>query len=113
MHELSIAQSIVDLASGEAAKAEAERVIIIRLSLGILSGVVRESLEFCFPIACEGTPCQGAELMIDIEPAKLHCQACKDVFDIDEFVLVCPGCGFFPATLLEGGELKVISLEVE
>ncbi len=113
MHELSIAQSIVDLASDEAAKAEAQRVVSIRLRLGLLSGVVRESLEFCFPIACEGTCCQGAELVIEMEPAKLHCPKCEDAFDVDCFVLACPNCGFFPATLLEGGELKVVSLDVE
>jgi len=113
MHELSIAQSIVDLASEKVKEAEAGRVISITLSLGLLSGVVRESLEFCFPIACEKTPCEGAVLKIDIVPAKAHCSSCGGDFDMEEFVLVCPGCGFFPVELLAGGELKVISLEVE
>ena len=113
MHELSIARSIVDLASDQARGAEAQRVVSIRLSLGLLSGVVRESLEFCFPVACEGTLCEGAQLEIETEPAKASCSSCKRDFDLEEFILVCPHCGMYPVELTSGGELQVVSLEVE
>jgi hydrogenase nickel incorporation protein HypA/HybF len=113
MHELSIARSIVDLASEQARGAEAHRVVSIRLSLGLLSGVVRESLEFCFPVACEGTLCEGAILEVETEPARAHCPSCMRDVDLEEFLLVCPHCGMYPVELTDGGELKVVSMEVE
>jgi hydrogenase nickel incorporation protein HypA/HybF len=113
MHELSVAQSVVDLACEHAARAQAERVVTIRLSLGLLSGVVKESLEFCFPVACEGTAAQGAHLEIDLNPAVARCPQCERRIELEDFVLVCPHCGFMPVQILEGGDLKVLSLDVE
>jgi hydrogenase nickel incorporation protein HypA/HybF len=113
MHELSVAQSIVDLACEQATKAEATKVLKIRLSLGVLSGVVKEALEFCFPLACKGTCAEGSELDIDVKPAKAHCPECGADFELEDFVLVCSRCGSMPVELVEGGELKVSSLDVE
>ena len=113
MHELSVAQSVVDLACEHAVAAQAEKVLTIRLSLGLLSGVVKEALEFCFPIACEGTAAEGATLEIQVNPAIAQCPQCEQKIELEDFVLVCPHCGFMPVQILEGGDLKVLSLDVE
>jgi len=65
MHELSIALSIVDGVSEEAATRGGGLVRAVHLRLGRLSGVVREALLFAYDQACEGTSLQGSELRIE------------------------------------------------
>ena len=113
MHELSIAQSIVELACEQADKADAEQVCRIGVEIGLLSGVEREALEFCFPIACQQTKAQGAHLDVTVQPAKARCPSCERLFELDDLVLVCPHCGTYPVQLLAGGNLKVLYVEVE
>jgi hydrogenase nickel incorporation protein HypA/HybF len=64
MHELSIAASIVEIASEEASRRGC-RVEAVHLRLGALSGVVREALEFSWELACGETPVAGARLEIE------------------------------------------------
>jgi hydrogenase nickel incorporation protein HypA/HybF len=64
MHELSIAAGIVEIASEEAAR-YGGRVEVVHLTLGALSGVVREALEFSWDLACQETPVEGARLEIE------------------------------------------------
>ena len=60
MHELSIAQSLIELACEAALREGGDRIERLNLRIGQLSGVVREALEFSFALAAEGTACEGA-----------------------------------------------------
>ena len=113
MHEMSIAQSVVDLACREADKAGAERVLKVALEVGVLSGVVPESLEFCFPVACRETKAEGARLEIRLQAASGACRACGASFPVEDLVYACPQCGAFPIELTSGRSLKVLYVEVE
>ena len=64
MHELSIATSIVEIASEEAAR-HSGRVEAVHLRVGAMSGVVKEALEFSWELACAETAIQGARLEIE------------------------------------------------
>ena len=70
MHELSIAVSIVEIAEEELARHGGERVCAIRLQVGALAGVAKEALDFSFHLACEGTPVQGSQLIIEETPGE-------------------------------------------
>jgi len=65
MHELSIALSMIDMASEETARHGGGRVIALHLKLGQLSGVVKEALTFSYEIACQGTALEGSQLIIE------------------------------------------------
>ena len=77
MHELSIAQSLIDLACEAALREGADRIERLNLRIGRLSGVVREALEFSFELAAEGTLCEGAILEIEDVPIAVMCPRCK------------------------------------
>jgi hydrogenase nickel incorporation protein HypA/HybF len=64
MHELSIAASIVEIASEEAER-QRGRVEVVHLKLGALSGVVQDALLFSWDLACDETPVAGAKLQIE------------------------------------------------
>ena len=53
MHELSIAQAIVDVATRNAGKARVTRVFV---RVGQLRQVVPSALEFSFELCAHGTP---------------------------------------------------------
>jgi len=65
MHELSIALSMIDMASEEVARHGGGRVTALHLKLGHLSGVVKEALTFSYEIACQETPLEGSQLIIE------------------------------------------------
>ncbi len=78
MHELSIAMSMIEMATEEAARrGDDVRVNAIHLKLGHLSGVVKEALLFSYTVACEGTALEGSELIIEEVPVMVYCPACK------------------------------------
>ena len=93
MHELSIMQSALTMALGEAEKAGASRVHAIRLRIGALSGAVPDALEFAFEALKLGTPAEGAELAIEHVPARFWCARCVSEFEAADMLAECPAFG--------------------
>ncbi len=113
MHELSIAQAIVDVVEEEARAAEVERVLAVVLSLGELAGVVEEQLRFCFPVVAQGTVVEGATLEIEPVEGRGWCARCEREFRMPSLMTPCPACGEFTREVRAGQELRVVRLEVE
>ena len=65
MHELAIAESVVDAVTQRLPGA---KITSVHLEIGALSGVVAESIRFCFDLATEGTGLEGATLEITEPP---------------------------------------------
>ena len=110
MHELSIAQAIVDVAMRHAA---GRRVRAVEVKVGHLRQVVPDSLEFSFELVVSGTPLEGAELRIEEVPAVGVCGRCGSRSRLDSFPLACRGCGSLDIELVEGEELLVEALELD
>lgn len=68
MHELSLAQSVVEIVEDAARREGAARVASVRLELGELSHVEPESLAFAFEVAAREGSARGARLCIDRIP---------------------------------------------
>lgn len=62
MHEVALAQSILDIVTETARKNKAGKIIGIRLRIGKLSCVNLDSLQFAFSCISPDTPAEGAEL---------------------------------------------------
>jgi hydrogenase nickel incorporation protein HypA/HybF len=62
MHELSVAQAVVDEITAKLGDAE---VTMVRLAIGRRSGVVVDAIRFCFDLVTEGTPLEGAALEVE------------------------------------------------
>lgn len=110
MHELSIAQAVVAIAVRHAAGRHVNRV---ELKVGHLRQVVPAALEFAFLMVTEGTPLDGAELVIEEIPARGRCRACGTETTLSGFPLVCGDCGGLDLELIAGEELLVDALECE
>ena len=108
MHEMAITQSVVDAIVtrlGDAA------VKTVRLEIGRLSGVVPDSVRFCFDVLCTGTSLEVARLDIAEPAGRARCRDCGEEFALDDFILLCP-CGSADVSVLAGRELRITSVEV-
>jgi hydrogenase nickel incorporation protein HypA/HybF len=112
MHELSIAQSIIDIVD-ETLNGENAKLLEISVEIGELVAVVPESLEFCYNVITENTKYSGSKLDITILPLKSKCKNCKKEFQIEKFTFICPYCESSELDVLQGQELKIRHLEVE
>jgi hydrogenase nickel incorporation protein HypA/HybF len=113
MHELSIAMSIVEAAQEEAQR-RGVRVNAVHLRLGALSGVVKDALLFSFEMACQDTPLEGSQLIVEDLPVIVFCAQCQKEQTLNSVQLfACPGCGTPTMDVRQGKELEVFALEVE
>ena len=108
MHELAIAESVVETVMERLPGA---KVTCVHLEIGSLSGVVPDSIRFCFDLATEGTGLAGAQLEITEPPARCRCRACGAEFQPDSPVVLCP-CGSPDVAVLAGEQLKIVSVQV-
>ncbi len=113
MHELSIAQSIVEIACEEAHRHNDARVEAVHLKLGALAGVVKDALLFSWEIACQDTPLTGARLEIEDIPVCVWCPECSaEQAPVAVWELRCPVCGSPSGEVRRGRELQVAALEI-
>lgn len=114
MHELSIASDLVELVTEAAENANAQRVTAVHLRLGVLAGVNAESLRFCYGVATQGTLLEGSRLDVLELPIVIHCLICnRDVEIADVPTMACPDCGTLSASVHQGRELEVESIEIQ
>jgi hydrogenase nickel incorporation protein HypA/HybF len=113
MHELSIALSIVDMASEEASRRGASRVDAVHLRLGQMSGVVPRALLTSYDMACEGTMLAGSRLEIEEVPVRILCASCgepRGIASLQSFT--CATCGTPGSEVAQGREIEVVALEL-
>jgi hydrogenase nickel incorporation protein HypA/HybF len=113
MHEVAIAQSIVDLVKDQAVALGFKRVHAVRVSIGVLASVEPEALRFGFDAVTAGTVAEGARLVIDRPPGRAFCMGCEHDIEISARGVPCPGCGGFRWLVTAGEELAVRDLEVD
>jgi hydrogenase nickel incorporation protein HypA/HybF len=114
MHELSIVTSVVESVTESLAAYPGARVLEVRLRVGALTSVVVESLEFCWGIAAEGTPLEGAKLAVNVLPVVMHCEPCAQDVELEGVQSFrCPRCGQPCAEMRQGRELEIDSIEID
>lgn len=113
MHELSIAQSLAELATAAAQTAGALGVQSVRLRLGPLSGVVEDALQFSWEVVTAETLLAGAQLVVEEAPVVIYCVHCQAQQTLTSTQwLRCPTCGEPPAQIVQGRELELAAIEI-
>jgi hydrogenase nickel incorporation protein HypA/HybF len=114
MHELSIAMSIVEMAQEESDRRGGVLIRAVHLRLGLLSGVVKDALLSSYEMACEDTPLQGSQLLVEEVPVLVFCKVCNAQRPLHSTQLFCCSeCGTPSGDVVQGKELLVVGLEVE
>ncbi|MCP4684232.1 MAG: hydrogenase maturation nickel metallochaperone HypA [bacterium] len=113
MHELKIAESIVDSVSKEMERRGLKSLRAVGLRIGELTDIVPESLEFGFNAIVAATPMEGVRLEIERVPITGRCRDCGAEFAVRDFQFLCPTCEGRGVTTVGGNELEICYLEVD
>jgi hydrogenase nickel incorporation protein HypA/HybF len=112
MHELSIAYNIAEVVGEHLADAVGATVLTIRLRIGALSCVHRDSLNFSFELIVADTPLQGAKLIFEDLPVIVFCPQCNELRELPGIQRFdCPVCGTKTGDIRQGKELEIDSIE--
>jgi hydrogenase nickel incorporation protein HypA/HybF len=77
LHELSIAQSIVDTVLSEVKKNDAKRVTEISVDVGQLMQLDRNALAFALRLLMTGPVLKGARVRVRVKKASFSCKKCN------------------------------------
>jgi hydrogenase nickel incorporation protein HypA/HybF len=113
MHELGIAQNILDIVRQAVPEEQTSSVKRIRIRVGRLAGVVSDSLDFCFNAIVSDTEMAQAGLAIEEVPTISRCRDCGHQFEIENLVFLCPACKSTNLKMISGHELEVVEIELE
>ena len=113
MHEMGIANSILDAVRTEARQYPGMRPTKLGVRLGELAAIDPESLRFCFDALILETDLEGLLLEIEWRVRRHRCRACSREFDVPDYNFECPGCHAENSECIAGDELELAYVEVE
>ncbi len=113
MHELSMAESVLELALRHAREAGGGRIAALDLVVGEFTPVEESSLGFYWDRLTEGTPASGSTIRVRRIPARLECIDCRQAVPPGAEEWVCPVCGKPRLRLVSGDECYLEAIEVE
>lgn len=108
MHEMAVTESVVATVAEHVGNG---RVHALTLEIGQLSGVVADSVRFCFELCTAGTVLEGAALDIVETPGRGHCRDCSADVDLPDLIPLCT-CGSADLDIVSGRQLKIKSIEI-
>ncbi|MGP8125605.1 MAG: hydrogenase maturation nickel metallochaperone HypA [Nitrososphaerales archaeon] len=84
MHELSIAQNIVDTVLSEVQKNDAKKVTEISVEVGQLMQLDRNALAFALRLLMTGPVLKGARVHVRVRKASFSCRKCNQEWGMAE-----------------------------
>jgi len=113
VHELAVAQALVEQVDAVIHQNRAQRATLIRVRIGPLAGVVPDLLATAFPLAAAGSRMEHAELEFAHAPIRVRCQTCGLDSEAAMNRLICGACGDWHTRIISGDELLLESVELE
>ncbi len=113
MHELSIAQSILDCIRKQLESYPGASPRRIGVKIGSMSAIDASSLKFCFEAVVLGTDWESLELVPNVIPAHRICSECGNNFVVENYSIFCPACQSSDTEADGGDELDLEFLEID
>jgi hydrogenase nickel incorporation protein HypA/HybF len=111
MHEMSIAEGLMDQIVAIAEQNDLSRIDRVLLQTGELRQVIPEVMQEAFRAVAQGTVAQGAVLDIEEVTAEAVCNRCRYAFTPSLGNFLCPRCQIADITIRKGEEIILASLE--
>ncbi len=113
MHEMSLAESVLQIIEESAQAQNFQRVRTVVLEIGRLSSVEPDAMRFCFDSVMRDTLADGAELQIIETPGTGRCLSCGTEVEMLEKYGLCPYCDSPHLQITAGNLMRVKDLVVE
>ncbi len=111
MHELSVAQSILDTIEKQLGSIKPLTRIV--LTIGPLAGISADSLEFWLSELAKQKGFGSPGVTVNKTTASAICSACKAKYEIKSLYSGCPSCESYERTIASGFECIIDSIELE
>jgi hydrogenase nickel incorporation protein HypA/HybF len=113
LHELGIATDIMGVVKRVAEDNKAKKVGEVVVEIGLLAGVERDSLEFCYEVITRGTRLEGSHLkVVEIKP-RARCRQCQKEYEVRMDNFHCPHCNSSKFDVVIGSDINLKEVEVE
>jgi len=113
MHEVGIANSVIEAGQIEAARYTGSKLVRIGVRIGTLAGVDTDALRFAFTALVKGTDLDAVDFEIQSCRRRNRCLECDCEFESDLYSNPCPDCASERSILVGGDELDLAYVEVE
>lgn len=113
MHEMALAESVLDLIEDCLLREGGKRIKTVRLEIGKLSAVEPEAMRFCFDAVARGTLAEGAALDIIEQEGSAWCFDCNREVPLAARYDPCAACGGLRLQVQGGTLMRVKELEIE
>ena len=112
MHEMSLAEGILQLVEETAHREKARQVKRVILEIGDLAAIEESALRFCFDAVVDTSIAEGAVLEILRVPGTGWCWACAETVVMAHLTDPCPRCGGYKVQATGGTEMRVKEIEI-
>ena len=112
MHEIGIVRSMCRTVLDYMEENNVAAISEIVCEVGELSLVIPQYVEELFPPVAEGTPLEGAKLILETVPGMAECDDCDEIFNVIEHEGYCPNCGSFEKTVLTGKDFTIKEIHI-
>jgi hydrogenase nickel incorporation protein HypA/HybF len=113
MHELAVTESLLAIVVQSAIDNNAQKVTDIALTIGALSSIVDDSVQFYWNHISKGSVAEEATLHFNRIPATLLCLDCSTEFTLEDELTPCPNCDSINLNVIAGDEFQVDYIEIQ
>ncbi len=113
MHELPIAESVLNIALRHAEKEDAARITDLYLLIGQLSSIVDDSIQFYWDIISRDTLAEGATLHFERIPMQMLCLDCGQSYHPEAGTLGVSTLWWRTYSGRQGDEFRLESIAIE
>ncbi|EAA9215676.1 hydrogenase maturation nickel metallochaperone HypA [Salmonella enterica] len=113
MHELALAQNIIELLEEQAVNHQFNQVKQVWLEIGVMACVEVPALHFGLDVAARHTIAENARFHITIAPAQGWCLSCNQPFTSQTSTPSCPVCHSGMVQIDDSSRMRIREIEVE
>jgi hydrogenase nickel incorporation protein HypA/HybF len=113
MHEMALAEGVLEIVVDTARRNDARRVKAVRLEIGRLAQVEPDALRFAFDVVTRDSIADGAALELDTTDGAAWCMKCADTVALARLGEACPRCGSYQLQVTGGAEMRVKDILID
>jgi hydrogenase nickel incorporation protein HypA/HybF len=110
---MGVTMEVLRAAIDASKQAGATRINIVRVTVGELTEIVPDALQFAWEALTPGTLAEGSVLEIRETGGRSLCLQCGEEFEHGRFDRRCTACGSFATKVTVGDELEIDDIDVD